>query len=129
MIGRADSVDFDSSIRQILCVAGQIQTLRNMLREIAKADALHGSRDEVTFGLLVLAHKAVNCSRERMSLEALRALYGHISEWAEVTGPSKLRVNKSACASGSELSFVGSAACKAASKRLWRIKNRYEYVG
>jgi hypothetical protein len=42
--------------------------LRDMLRKIAKADTLHDSRDEIALCLLVLAHKAVDCSRERKGM-------------------------------------------------------------
>jgi hypothetical protein len=60
----ADGVDFDAAVRQISCVAFELQAFGGALREVAKADTLHISGDEVAFGLFELAHKTVDCNRE-----------------------------------------------------------------
>ncbi len=64
LVRRADGVDFDAAVRQISRVAVQLQAFGGALCEIAEADALHISRDEVALGLFVLTHKTVDCSRE-----------------------------------------------------------------
>ncbi len=64
LVWRADGVDFDAAVRQISRVAVQLQAFGGALCEIAEADALHISRDEVALGLFVLAHKTVDCNRE-----------------------------------------------------------------
>jgi len=71
----ADGVNFDAAVRQVPRIAANVQSLRRMLRKIAEADALHNSRDGITPGLFKLAHKAVDCSRQRIGLAAM-ASYG-----------------------------------------------------
>src|ERR1700730_13419645 len=73
LLGRADGVGFDPAVRQIFCVAAQVQALRGVLSKIAEADTLHDSGDDVTPGLFVLTHKAVNCSRERNHTRGVRS--------------------------------------------------------
>src|SRR5713101_969676 len=46
--------------------------LRRVLRKIAEADPLYNSRDEITPGLFGLAHKTIDCSRERIDVAARR---------------------------------------------------------
>src|SRR5437879_744748 len=71
LLRRADGVGFHAAVRQISRVAVELQALRGALREIAEADPLHISGDEVTPGLFELAHKTVNCSREGKRVEGL----------------------------------------------------------
>ena len=71
LVRRADGVCLDAAIRQISRIAVYLQAFRGAQREIAEADTLYISRDEVTFGLFVLSHKAVDCNRERKSREAM----------------------------------------------------------
>lgn len=72
----ANGIDFDATVRQIPRIAAYQQTLRGMLGKVAEPNPLYNSRDEVTPGLFELAHKAVDCSRQRIALAAMAAAGG-----------------------------------------------------
>ncbi len=60
----ADREHFDSAIKQIPRVTADAQFLRLSLRKETKSHALHDSRDKISPGLFLVAHKLRNCNRD-----------------------------------------------------------------
>jgi hypothetical protein len=69
---RADGINFHAAIAKIAHVTGKMQAFGFILREIAEADPLHDSGNEVAPGDTIRGHQIRNCSIAGSECDALQ---------------------------------------------------------